>query len=44
MCIEPWFTTADRYNSDNIFGNKEGNIYLNENEEFKCDYKIIFYN
>ena len=42
VCIEPWFNTADKVDSNGNFEEKEDIITLNENEEFKCNYKIIF--
>lgn len=44
VCIEPWFNTADRVDSDGEFNNKENILKLNQNEKFKCEYNISFYN
>ena len=43
LCIEPWFNTADKINSDGNFQNKEDLIYLKPNEIFKCSYTVKFY-
>lgn len=42
ICIEPWFNTADKIDSNGKFNEKENIISLRENEEFNCCYKIIF--
>ena len=44
VCIEPWFNTADKVDSDGIFENKENILTLNPNEKFNCKYKVKFYN
>ena len=43
VCIEPWYNTADKINSDNQFKNKENILNLEPNENFNCKYKIKFY-
>ncbi len=43
VCIEPWFNTADKVDSDGIFENKENILTLNPNEKFNCKYKVKFY-
>lgn len=42
LCIEPWYTTADYTDSNQIFEDKKDNIKLGINEEFECEYKITF--
>ena len=44
VCIEPWFNTTDKIDSDGIFKNKENILRLNPNEKFECEYKVTFYN
>ena len=43
LCIEPWFNTADKVDSDGKFDNKENLIQLNPNESFKCNYTVRFF-
>lgn len=40
VCIEPWFNTADKIDSNEIFEEKEDIIELKPNEKFKCEYKV----
>lgn len=42
LCIEPWYTTADYTDSDQIFEKKKDNIKLGARETFECEYKITF--
>lgn len=42
VCIEPWFTTADYTDSNQVFEAKKDNIRLEVGEEFECDYSITF--
>ncbi len=42
LCIEPWYTTADYTDSDQIFEKKKDNIKLGAGETFECEYKITF--
>ncbi len=43
VCIEPWFNTADKEDSNGIFKDKEDIIKLEPNEEFNSCFKIKFY-
>ena len=43
LCIEPWYTTADYVDSNQIFEEKKDNIKLDSGNEFACSYKIAFY-
>lgn len=42
LCIEPWYTTADYTDSDQIFESKKDNIKLEVGKSFECEYKITF--
>lgn len=42
VCIEPWYTTADYTDSNQIFEDKKDNIKLEVNKEFECSYSITF--
>lgn len=42
LCIEPWFNTADKVNSNGIFEEKEDIIKLKPNEVFEAEYKVMF--
>ena len=42
LCIEPWFNTADKINSDGKFENKEDLLNLEPNEIFECSYEVKF--
>ena len=42
VCIEPWLTTADYVDSNQIFEDKKDNIRLEPQNEFECEYSIIF--
>ena len=43
VCIEPWFNTTDKVESDGIYEHKENILKLEPNEKFECQYKIKFY-
>ncbi len=43
ICIEPWFNTADKVDSNGIFEEKEDLIELKPNKEFCAEYKVKFY-
>lgn len=43
VCIEPWYNTADKMDSDGIFENKENILKLNPKQKFECEYKVKFY-
>ena len=43
VCLEPWFNTADRVTSNNLFEEKENLIELKPNETFKAEYSVKFY-
>lgn len=42
LCIEPWYSVADRKDSNGIFEEKEGTIFLQPKEEFICSYSVKF--
>lgn len=44
ICIEPWFNTADKVNSNGIFEEKENLIKLEPNQEFEAQYSVKFFN
>ena len=43
ICIEPWYNTADKVNSNGIFEEKENLIKLLPNQEFNCEYCVEFF-
>lgn len=43
VCIEPWFNTADKANSNGIFEEKEDLIELQPNQEFSAEYSVKFF-
>lgn len=43
ICIEPWFNTADKVNSNGIFEEKEDLIELNPNQKFEAEYSVNFF-
>ena len=43
VCIEPWFNTADKVNSNGIFEEKEDLIELKPNQEFTSEYSVEFF-
>lgn len=43
ICIEPWFNTADKVDSNGIFEEKEDIIELKPNQEFKAEYSVEFF-
>lgn len=42
VCIEPWYSIADKVSSDGIYQNKIGIRKLKQNESFECKYEIEF--
>lgn len=40
VCIEPWFNTADKVDSNGVFEEKEDIIELKPGKIFKCEYKV----
>lgn len=42
ICIEPWFNTADKTNSNGIFEKKEDLIELEPNEKFEAEWSVKF--
>ena len=43
ICIEPWFNTADKVNSNGIFSDKDNLIKLKPGEEFESEYSVKFF-
>lgn len=43
ICIEPWFNTADKVNSNGIFEEKEDLIELEPNQKFEAKYSVKFF-
>ena len=43
VCIEPWFNTADKVNSNGIFEEKEDLIEIEPNQEFTAEYSVEFF-
>lgn len=43
VCIEPWFNTTDRVNSNGQFSEKENILKLEPEQKFECKYKITFF-
>ncbi len=43
LCIEPWFNTADRIDSNGKYEDKENLINLDTNEEFEAEYSVKFF-
>lgn len=43
VCIEPWFNTADKVNSNGEFKDKENILKLKSNNKFECQYKVKFF-
>lgn len=43
VCIEPWYNTADKIDSNGQFAEKQDIIKLEPNEKFECKYKIKFF-
>lgn len=43
ICIEPWFNTADKVNSNGVFEEKENLINLKPNEKFEAEYSVKFF-
>lgn len=44
ICIEPWYTTADRIDSTGYLKDKANILMIKPKEEFKCEYIMKFYN
>lgn len=44
VCIEPWFNTADKVNSNGIFEEKEDLIELKPNQKFEASWSVKFFN
>lgn len=42
VCIEPWFNTADKVDSNGKYADKENLIDLDTNEEFEAEYSVEF--
>lgn len=43
VCIEPWYTTADKINHTGYLKDKEGIITVKPNEKFECKYAVEFF-
>ena len=43
ICIEPWFNTADKVDSNGIFEEKEDLIELKPNKVFEAKYSVEFF-
>lgn len=43
VCIEPWFNTADKVDSDGVYENKENILKLEPNKEFCAEYSVEFF-
>lgn len=43
VCLEPWFNTTDRVDSDGVFENKPDILKLEPKEEFECQFSVKFY-
>lgn len=43
ICIEPWFNTADKVDSNGIFEEKENLIKLEKDKEFSAEYTVKFF-
>ena len=43
ICIEPWFNTADKIDSNGQYKDKENLIELDTNEEFEAEYSVKFF-
>lgn len=43
VCIEPWYNTADKVNSNGKFEDKEDILKLEPDEKFECEYKVRFF-
>ena len=43
VCIEPWYNTTDRVDANGKFEDKENILKLKPEEEFKCEYKVKFF-
>jgi len=43
LCLEPWFSTADRINRASVFNKNPDLITLQPKEEFEAKYKVEFF-
>ena len=43
VCIEPWFSTADKVDSNGEYAEKDNLIELKPNQEFKAEFDIEFF-
>ena len=43
VCIEPWYNTADRVDSNGKFNEKENILKLEPEQKFECCYRVNFY-
>lgn len=43
VCIEPWYNTADKIDSNGNFASKENILKLEPEQKFECQYKVKFY-
>jgi len=43
VCIEPWYNTTDKVDSNGQFAEKQDILKLEPNEKFECKYKIKFF-
>ena len=43
LCLEPWFSTADRINRANVFNKNPDLITLQPKEEFEAKYRVEFF-
>lgn len=43
VCIEPWFNTTDKIDSDGIYKNKENILKLEPNQDFSAEYSVEFF-
>lgn len=44
ICLEPWTSTADRVNSNNVFVQKPDMLVLQPNEEYENKFSVEFFN
>ena len=44
LCLEPWTSTADRVNSNNVFVQKTDMIVLEPGDDFEGKFSVEFYN
>lgn len=43
ICIEPWFNTTDKVDSNGFYAQKEDIIKLGVNKEFESEYSVMFF-